>query len=421
MIQPIAILLIWQFYEETGVSIKWGIKQKDFIFYFLFNTAIIPFQTVIDILFYNLMKHFRELDYIACLKAWEQDFKKNGLVHFWRGFAPIKTEIEGKSRPLDQFSFSSQFYFISYIGTNGFLMIILGVNAVMETGLNPYNDPALPILLVLNQFTFYLIEAFCIYIRKKFKIWEISDPKEQEKSTSEVPASKVDDKTVATVGKNLGDTPGKDSGIKNEEEAVPLSQDKRVITEPDSQNLSQAELKSNPRARVVQSQLENELDEEGGDIHGRKPNELGAGRNKLSVLESGSMLRRSPTQNSRSDAMNSGQKEKSDHNNSLSKFEGQANQTSYQNDRMNQFTSTLSVRVLGQHHEPKVKEDISAAGNEPAETTETIEKLLEVYQESLNQLTKKKQQLTVEQLAQHWEPIARLRAKLKDPFSKFQR
>lgn len=406
-------MLIWQFYEETGVSIKWGIKQKDFIFYFLFNTAIIPFQTVIDILFYNLMKHFRELDYIACLKAWEQDFSKNGLVHFWRGFAPVKTEIEGKSRPLDQFSFSSQFYFVSYIGTNGFLMIILGVNAVMETGLNPYNDPALPILLVLNQVTLYLIEIFCIYIRKKFKIWEISEPKEQEKSTSESPNQKVDEKG-AIISKNLGDTPAKESELKNEEEAIPLSQDKRVMTEPDSQNLSQAELKSNPRARIVQSHLEQELDEDGGDIHGRKSN-------KLNMIEPENMLRRSPTQNSRSDAMNSGQKEKSDHNGSLSKLDGPGNQTSYQNDRMNQFTSTLSVRVLGQIPEQKVKEDLSAAANESAEPIENIEKLLDLYQESLVQLTKKKQQLTPEQLASHWEPIARLRAKLKDPFSKFQR
>ena len=67
---PLVTVIIWQFYSETAFSSKWSIKQKDFLFYFLFAIIIIPFQIIIDVLFYNLMSYLYEYDYLGSLKKW---------------------------------------------------------------------------------------------------------------------------------------------------------------------------------------------------------------------------------------------------------------------------------------------------------------------------------------------------------------
>lgn len=69
---PVITLLIWQFYDETAISPQWSIKQKDFFFYFLFAVVIIPFQMAIDILCFNVMTLYHDLDYLSCLKKWNQ-------------------------------------------------------------------------------------------------------------------------------------------------------------------------------------------------------------------------------------------------------------------------------------------------------------------------------------------------------------
>jgi hypothetical protein len=69
---PFISLVIWQFYEETSIAAKWSIKQKDFLFYFLFAVIIIPFQMIIDVLFYNLETYYHDKGYLESLIKWKQ-------------------------------------------------------------------------------------------------------------------------------------------------------------------------------------------------------------------------------------------------------------------------------------------------------------------------------------------------------------
>lgn len=40
---PFFVGLLWMFYDETAVAALYGIRQQDFVFYFLFSLIIIPF------------------------------------------------------------------------------------------------------------------------------------------------------------------------------------------------------------------------------------------------------------------------------------------------------------------------------------------------------------------------------------------
>ena len=69
---PFINLVIWQFYDETSVSKQWGIRRKDFFFYFLFSSIVIPFQVIIDILFFNIMSYYLGFDYLNSLRKWNK-------------------------------------------------------------------------------------------------------------------------------------------------------------------------------------------------------------------------------------------------------------------------------------------------------------------------------------------------------------
>ena len=78
-------------------------------------------------------------------------------------------------RSLEQFSFSSQFYFLAYMGLTGNLWMIIGFMIILQTGINPYEDILVLPLLVLNQLILYLIERLMLYLRRKLKIWEYKE------------------------------------------------------------------------------------------------------------------------------------------------------------------------------------------------------------------------------------------------------
>ena len=68
---PFFVALLWMFYEETVVAKLYGIKEQDFVYYFLFSVVIAPAQIVIDICFLNIVEWYHHLpihdylDYMA--------------------------------------------------------------------------------------------------------------------------------------------------------------------------------------------------------------------------------------------------------------------------------------------------------------------------------------------------------------------
>ena len=92
--------LLWIFYDETGVASLYGILIKDFIFYFLFNIVIIPFQVIIDIFFLNINEWYHNLpahDYLDYLA-----FRFKTRKTKWKGNEQVTNiQIDESLRSLD--------------------------------------------------------------------------------------------------------------------------------------------------------------------------------------------------------------------------------------------------------------------------------------------------------------------------------
>ena len=103
--------LLWLFYDETVVAALYGIRVQDFVYYFLFQVAITPFQIVIDIIFLNIVEWYHHypihdyLDYMA-LRFTRRRAR-------WKGNESIvNKQIDEGLQSLDKLCFSSQHYFV---------------------------------------------------------------------------------------------------------------------------------------------------------------------------------------------------------------------------------------------------------------------------------------------------------------------
>lgn len=98
--QPFFTGLLWVFYDETIVASLYGIRIQDFVYYFLFNIVIIPFQVVIDILFQNCIEWLHGLpvhDYLDYLS-----FRFKTRKTKWKGNETVSNTIIAENlRSLD--------------------------------------------------------------------------------------------------------------------------------------------------------------------------------------------------------------------------------------------------------------------------------------------------------------------------------
>lgn len=81
--------------------------------------------------------------------------------------------MEAKIRPLEQLSFSSQYYFVAYLSLTGNLWTIIGMLTILQSGFNPYNDFLMIFIIFLNQLIMIAIEKLFLFLRKKLKIWDV--------------------------------------------------------------------------------------------------------------------------------------------------------------------------------------------------------------------------------------------------------
>ncbi len=127
--QPFTFWIIWSYYNEINIALSWGIKEKDFIYYFLFSIVIIPFQFVIDVLNYNMELFFYDIDMMKAFSFWRQSFEAR--TSEWKAFDPADEGLEYEKRNLYNDCYSSQTFFSVALQTSGIIILLLGVMAVI--------------------------------------------------------------------------------------------------------------------------------------------------------------------------------------------------------------------------------------------------------------------------------------------------
>ena len=164
-------MLLWFFYDETGIPLEYKVSKNAIIYYFLFSVVIIPFLIFIDVLFLNVMQYFHECDFREYILSWGRRYRERNTD--WIGMTDKNNpELEFSIRTLDKMCFCSQYYFIIGVYAFGFLFIVLGLIGMIKTNYVPFKDKLFPLILVSNFLVTLSVIRFFLWIQKKLKFWK---------------------------------------------------------------------------------------------------------------------------------------------------------------------------------------------------------------------------------------------------------
>ena len=118
---------------------NYNIKKEGFIFYFLWALVIIPVQTLLDILFYNILENFLKVDMFYFLLEFQNRFKNR--KRFWKALDDETNNlVENEVRSLDKMCFSSQYYFSITVHLAGQVLMVLGLQIIISANYIMFSD-----------------------------------------------------------------------------------------------------------------------------------------------------------------------------------------------------------------------------------------------------------------------------------------
>lgn len=61
------------------------------------------------------------------------------------------------------------------MGLSGICFTVIGVQIILESTFNPFTDGMVFLFLLINQIFLFISEKFALWLRNRFKVWEIKD------------------------------------------------------------------------------------------------------------------------------------------------------------------------------------------------------------------------------------------------------
>lgn len=171
-LNPIVLLFIILFANETKIPQNYQIRLSDLRYYFFFTVVVIIPQLVIDVFLlhvlevthgYKIYDYFTYCDYRFTIrtKKWvTQNYLDRSIVHCFRS--------------LDALNFCSQFYYIIALTTWGIIFLYLGFTAIIRNAYNPYADPTLVLFGVIVVAITKPTHVLLRFIANKIGLWKIS-------------------------------------------------------------------------------------------------------------------------------------------------------------------------------------------------------------------------------------------------------
>ncbi len=182
---------MWIFYDQNQIASGYNIAEEDFIFYWLYSVVIIPFQVIIDILHYNIAEYYNDVPIFEYVKSIGEKFDKRNTN--WKGDADdVDYEMDPKCQLIDQWCYSSQYYFILTIFMSGIFMVTLGNQTMIAADYPLFGDLAI-IYILLTFCALCLVLYFAtLYVAKKLKIWVVNPTEATEDADAKNKTEELD-------------------------------------------------------------------------------------------------------------------------------------------------------------------------------------------------------------------------------------
>ena len=151
---PFVLFLLIQYREQIGLPGLYNIKQSDMIIYLAYQAVMVLFRPICDVFMMSQLELFHGWKVYEYLVYSRYRFLQR--EHRWKGMETSLDEcIDERLRRIDQMCFSSQYYLMLTIQTNGIVFIIFGFEAWFRTGYSPFSDTGLPMLTLFMVSVIY--------------------------------------------------------------------------------------------------------------------------------------------------------------------------------------------------------------------------------------------------------------------------
>jgi hypothetical protein len=175
---PYVIFLLMQYRTQITLPSAYGIKQGDMVVYLWFQVILIPFQCVTDIFIYSANELFWGWKIYEYLVYSRYRFLQRETR--WKGLEDSLDEcIEESYRTADQMCFSSQFYLMVTIHTNGMLYAVFAFVTMLRAPAPAtdgiyvmFGDFAMFAMFGAIFFGYLLMTWIALRLAKFFKLWK---------------------------------------------------------------------------------------------------------------------------------------------------------------------------------------------------------------------------------------------------------
>ena len=166
------ILLFMLFRTECGFPDQYSIKETDMKYYLYFAIILLGFKLMYDQFVFSAVEctwGIKLHDYLVYARY---RFLKRETR--WKGMERHMDEcVDEGFRSLDAMTFSSQFYFMNFVATQGMFMTIFGMQIIKYNGYNPFNDPVAVLLIPVMLAFCYAVLTASVAIADGLGVWVV--------------------------------------------------------------------------------------------------------------------------------------------------------------------------------------------------------------------------------------------------------
>ena len=169
------ILLFMVFRQEVGIPDEYGIRETDMSYYLYFALVQLGFKFVCDQFLFSALESLWGIKLYEYLLYARYRFLKRETR--WKGMERHLDDcIDESHRTLDALAFSSQFYFMNSVATQGLFFTVIGLQIIKLAAWDPAADRATAGIIIGIVALCYVVQRLSVWAANLVGLWRIRPP-----------------------------------------------------------------------------------------------------------------------------------------------------------------------------------------------------------------------------------------------------
>ena len=169
---PLLLAVFAWFHDDVVLPQRYGLEARHVPYYLLFAVVAAGCQPLAESFVQNAVEQFHGWKLHEYLAQAQERFQHRSVR--WMGHDRTRRATrQDEASALERLGFSSQYYFVLTLCTNGLFFVVLGLEMMLQGAYNAWADPALVVVLVLVACMARFVEWLCVWVAQYLVgLWE---------------------------------------------------------------------------------------------------------------------------------------------------------------------------------------------------------------------------------------------------------